>query len=154
MQLRIKHGSHQHITRILTELEPASAQSGSGGPGCLWMSSNHSPTPVNLCHTQSSRWVRYFASNIKVRLIRKMCRFPLCLIILSFQSPSPRLWGQKTRCSFPQLKLKLPTMLAQHQEQCKVYICEDDHIDNHMRWPTKKNKNNDDKITMNFVQGV
>ena len=90
----------------------------------------------------------------KVRLIRKMCRFPLCLIILSFQSPSPRLWGQKTRCSFPQLKLKLPTMLAQHQEQCKVYICEDDHIDNHMRWPTKKNKNNDDKITMNFVQGV
>ena len=87
----------------------------------------------------------------KVCLIHKMCRFPLCLIILFFQSPSPRLWGQKTRCPFSPIKIEI----ANIKNNVRLILVKVIIVNNHMRWPTKKkDKNNDDEITMNFVQGV
>ena len=67
----------------------------------------------------------------KVNLIDKMCIILLCLIILFFQSPSPRLWGQKTRFSF---KIEI----ANIKNNVRFILVKMIIVKNQMRWPTKK----------------
>ena len=59
--------------------------------------------------------------------------------------------GTKDKVSLSPIKIEI----ANIKNNVRFILVKVIIVNNHMRWPTKKkDKNNDDEITMNFVQGV